>query len=228
MLYPKNGAAINIVDDMSLAMQFSYSQTCKVIYIGEAQNIPPQFVACPILLPPFEALNAEVDGNLQMYDQIYQNYLNSDKEVYDTVITILTSVFLGINVIFYIENSNEFHHRDELRKFFMTKFGICIGYQMENFFIAPNYIPIIQALLYEFMGEKLIDVNTVLLDIQYETLCMIPQWYPYAGFIFEKMFNDIGCVDMRELQLYWNYLHQFKRADGRVNAVIMKKGDDVK
>ena len=65
---------INVVTDIQLAMQFS--QQCKVLFIGELNNqLPPNFIEYSILLPPVEALEAEINGNIEVYYNIYSQYL---------------------------------------------------------------------------------------------------------------------------------------------------------
>ena len=139
--------SINIVSDLNLAIQCS-GQGCKVIYIGELNtNLPPQFITCPMLLPPYEALNAEVDGNMQLYNDIYCQYLNCTKECYDTFMTIITSLFRGDNIIFYIENGSNLSHEDFLMGYFLNRFGILVGSEKSNFNINPTFLPVLLALV---------------------------------------------------------------------------------
>ena len=212
--------SINIVDDLNLAIQCS-GQGCKVIYIGELNNnLPPQFITCPMLLPPYEALNAEVDGNMQLYNDIYCQHLNCTKECYDTFMTIIVSIFRGDNIIFYIENGSDLSHKDFLIGYFMNRFGILLGSENSNFSISPAFLPMLLALIYEFVGDKYIDPNYMLMQIDYNQLICIPQYYPFAGYLFEKLFADLGCANLEELKVYQDYLLKFKGDNGTYNLVI--------
>lgn len=214
---------INIVSDLNLAIQCS-GQGCKVIYIGELNNnLPPQFIMCPMLLPPYEALNAEVDGNMQLYNQIYCQYLDGTKECYDTILTIITSLFRGDNIIFYIENGSDLAHKDFLMSYFFNRFGIMIGAEGIMFQVLPEMAPILLALIYEFAGSKYIDPNEMLMEVRSELLLQIPTMYPFSGYLFQKLFNDIGCTNLDELNKYHNYLLRFKGENGTHNLVIKKE-----
>ena len=58
-----NKGTIYLVNDINLALQCSYNQGCKVIYIGELNmNLPKSFVSFGALLPPYDALNAEIES----------------------------------------------------------------------------------------------------------------------------------------------------------------------
>ena len=201
--------SINIVDDLNLAIQCS-GQGCKVIYIGELNNnLPPQFITCPMLLPPYEALNAEVDGNIQLYNDIYYTFM-----------TIIVSIFRGDNIIFYIENGSNLSHEDFLMGYFLNRFGILVGSEKSNFNINPSFLPMLLALIYEFVGDKYVDPNYMLMQIDYNQLICIPQYYPFAGYLFEKLFADLGCANLEELKVYQDYLLKFKGDNGTYNLVI--------
>ena len=215
--------SINIVSDLNLAIQCS-GQGCKVIYIGELNNnLPPQFITCPMLLPPYEALNAEVDGNMQLYSQIYCQYLNGTKECYDTIMTIITSLFRGDNIIFYIENGSQLSHKDFLMSYFWNEFGIMVGSETTNFQVNPATAPILLALIYEFAGSRYVDPNEMLMEIDDNLLIQIPIRYPFSGYLFEKLMNDTGCSSMDKLQKYHKYLWKFKGENGIHNLVIKKE-----
>ena len=76
----------------------------KLISLDEDNELgidPKCFISGSILLPPVEAIIAEVDGNEQKYDFIYSSHLNSDPVKEYIACLIALSRFSVSNVIFF-------------------------------------------------------------------------------------------------------------------------------
>lgn len=66
--------SLNVVTSIEMAINASYSS--KVLFIGELNNnIPNTFIPCSILLPPYNAINAEINGDIQSYTNEYTCHL---------------------------------------------------------------------------------------------------------------------------------------------------------
>ena len=106
----------------------------KILNLDEDTVIKnPAVVAASCLLPPPEALMAEVDGDEAMYDDIYWGYSNSDfiKNFYNT---ILASIYLGNHIMVYfppVEPGETSETVFKFRSMFEAMTGICLG-SVEN------------------------------------------------------------------------------------------------
>lgn len=139
-----------VMSDINLAIQASMNS--KVLYIGELnQNLPPSFIECSVLLPPYEALNAEIDGDMQMYDSIYNQYLTFSYQCFGMFATILVALKNGINITLYIEGGNELSHGKYILNYIQNTFGITVG----NEVIPFSYNPLLNwqtaSILYTYM-----------------------------------------------------------------------------
>lgn len=145
---------INIVTDINLAMQ--WSQQCKVLFIGELNSqLPPNFIEYSILLPPVEALEAEVNGDTQTYNYIYTQHLTYNPYCQEAIATILAAINRGVNIIFYIEEGNNLSHKEFLMSYFFNVFGITLGSDMTNFGYKCDYVGIINTVIYTWLGEQM-------------------------------------------------------------------------
>ena len=153
---------INVVTDIQLAMQFS--QQCKVLFIGELNNqLPPNFIEYSILLPPVEALEAEINGNIEVYYNIYSQYLTYTPYCQEAIATILAAISRGINVIFYIEEGDNLSHKKFLMDYFMNMYGILLGSETTKFCYDIRFEPIINTILYTWLGDAILPLQ-VLVD----------------------------------------------------------------
>lgn len=134
----------------------------KIIYIVEEPDhrlrMHPAIVTAGILLPPTDAINAELDDRLMEADMIYTNYLLSE-EVYQYIMIILAAAVLGtpIGILF---------GRDELNMQFPKLFidflykqhGLVIGIANKiNPYIEEQYMNVNLAILYR---NDIIDYKT--------------------------------------------------------------------
>lgn len=114
---------ITIVTDVNFAA--SQLQNSKVLYVGELNPQIQQynFIPCSVLLPPFEALNADINGNSALYKQIYMQYLTMNKYCFDMFATILVALYNGINITLFVEGG-ELSHAKFLAEYLIGTFGI--------------------------------------------------------------------------------------------------------
>lgn len=143
--------SINLVTDLQTAI-FAL-QSSRVIYIGELNPQIPQdyFITYSNLLPPYEALDAEIDGNMELYNQIYFTHLTQNEYCFQAFATILVALFKGVNVTLYIENGNSLAHAQFLLNYMQRTFGIICGTQQNMFAFDPNYSAQTAIILYSFL-----------------------------------------------------------------------------
>lgn len=211
---------INMVTDINLAMQ-CYSQGCKVIMIAECKDNIPGVINMPILLPPYEALCAEIDGDINSYTAIYYNYLLGTPEAYYSMLTIAMAVLRGVNIILYIENGDNLSHAKALSDFFEQKFGIHIGCQTSNFAINPEYIPVINILEFDYLGG---DANNLLTSIpDLSVINMIVSTFPIAYFVVDKIAKAVGVQDFNQLIMHHANLRSFVSPEGKISLVCKQE-----
>lgn len=152
MKQPKG--SLSVCADINYAMQFRYNNNVKILYIGEAiksNDLPQGFIPFSILLPPFEALQAEIDNNMQLYERIYTQHLLS-KDCVDAFATIATVIWAGKDVVLLVENGQVLQHMSFLIRFFIINLGLIPATPENRFSFDPAYAPIIALLLYGFNG----------------------------------------------------------------------------
>lgn len=110
--------------------QFTY--TCgKVIYIVEEPELKylnhPSIITAGSLLPPIEAIQLELDGNLDAANALYVQYLNSaEADPYVSIILAAAIKCIPIGIMF---GKDEMNQRFPLMlvNYLFNKFGIVLG-----------------------------------------------------------------------------------------------------
>ena len=142
--------SITVVTDINLAMQ--YSQVCKIVNVGELNPYTPkEFIEYSLLLPPYQALEAEINGDMAAYEMYYDNYLSTSEACFSAIASLIVAAYHGTNIIMYIEEGNNLSHKQFLIKYIYNRYGILLGSDNTVFEINPNYENIIRHLLYSFM-----------------------------------------------------------------------------
>jgi hypothetical protein len=99
----------------------------KIISMSEERDIDPRYVLSgTILLPPIEAIIAEVDGNEQKYDMIYSRYLFSSN-VKEYMASILAYLYKGGKLILYFPVKEYNNSINKLLGALLTMYGIHVG-----------------------------------------------------------------------------------------------------
>ena len=204
---------INIVTDINLAMQ--WSQQCKVLFIGELNSqLPPNFIEYSILLPPVEALEAEINGDTQTYNNIYTQHLTYNPYCQEAIATILAAINKGVNIIFYIEEGNNLSHKDFLMSYFFNVFGITLGSDITNFSYKWDYVGIINTIIYTWLGEKMMPFRDLMESVNgavnIKDICI-----RYGINAFERIAEENHlCMQENELMMW---IDNYKR---RLSTVL--------
>lgn len=165
-----NKGTIYLVNDLNFALECNYKLGYKVIYVGELNmNLPKTFISFGALLPPYDALNAEIDGDTQAYAYIYENYLNSNQVTYEIFASILVALYSGVNMLIYIEEGDNLSHLDFLLQYMQVKFGITVGTDVCPFTYNPMYDSYISMILYTYL-DGFITPETLLCNMPIDHL----------------------------------------------------------
>ena len=79
-----------------------------------------------VLLPPYESLSAKIDGEDQIAEQIYFEYLDRQMQITSQ---LLAALHMGKQLMFYVdpESSLQLGYASTFVKYFAMRFGIIIG-----------------------------------------------------------------------------------------------------
>lgn len=182
--------SIYLVNDINLALECQYKQGCKVIYIGELNmNLPKSFVSFGALLPPFDALNAEIDGDMASYAYIYENYLNSSQVSYEIFASIIVALYSGANLLIYIEEGDNLSHLNFLLEYLQVKFGITVGTDVSPYMYNSMYDSFISMILYTYL-DGFITPEQLLFNLPMEHL-MVYEMNPFFNDPVRKLMIQI-------------------------------------
>ena len=147
-----NKGSIYLVNDVNFALECNYKQGFKVIYVGELNmNLPKSFISFGALLPPIEALNAEIDGDMASYAYIYEAYFNSNRVVYEIFASIIVALYSGQNMLIYVEEGDNLSHLNFLLEYMQVTFGITVGTDVSPYMYNPMYDSFISMILYTYL-----------------------------------------------------------------------------
>lgn len=203
---------IYITNDINLCL--SNLNMCKTIIIAdEPDNYRiPQAVGGSLLLPPYEAMSALVDGEENIFKSIYMDYLNNNLSVYKFINIILQALIAGTNIIFLID-SEGINFEIVLREYFMASFGIIIGDSGHVFSCDITYTPVILNRLY------------ISDDISKETYLTL---YPYEADIDPFFVNKLSLefnMKFKDIVTAHNYFKRYSKVlknGGIIRGVVRR------
>ena len=203
---------IYITTDINLCL--SNLNMCKTIIIAdEPDNYRiPQAIGGSLLLPPYEAMTALIDGNDAEFNMGYMDYLNNNPSVYKFINIILQALIAGTNIIFLID-SEGINFELSLREFFMTSFGILIGDSSHVFSYDITYTPIILNRLY------------ISDDISKETyLTLYPNDMDIEPFFVSKLSYEFNIIlnDIRIANEYFKKYSKVLKNGGIIRDVVSR------
>ena len=141
---------IDITDDIQIIQNiiFGTPEDKGVLIVNLDEDIRmehPSVVGGGCLLPPPEALEAEINGDGALYDQIYTKWMFSSY-VYQYMTVLITALYKGRNIIIYAPDlrNRESVTVSKLMMQFYENFGLKIGILNTNdqFQYNPAFIPI--------------------------------------------------------------------------------------
>ena len=144
------------------------------------------------LMPPYEAMSAAINGDINAYLGIYTTYLNSPEVVSNTT-KIMKLLYLGFNVVIFIpSNVIEFGYHNIVIDNFRSAYGIgieCINrpYQYDERYDQGNL-----DLMYMFDALTIDEYAT-----SEEFARVIPDQ------ILDKIFNQLGLFTMEAKEQFF-------------------------
>lgn len=132
----------------------------KVIYISDEPN--QRYSSCPgvvtagVLLPPIDAIHAELDGDLIASQGMYSAYLQSEG-VFQHLSVILAAIMQAPVGIMFGKDELNMNFPRFLMEFLYSRFGLVVGTEKNPSYIEDVFMPYNLALLYV---SNLIDYRT--------------------------------------------------------------------
>ena len=125
----------------------------KVIYIADEPGVKfnshPAITTAGILLPPIDAIQAELDGNLAVAETIYSQYLlNTEANIYINILLAAAIQQVPVGIMFGRDELN-MQFPKMLIDFLYRNYGMVIGVANKlSPYIEVEYMPIVLAILY--------------------------------------------------------------------------------
>jgi len=203
---------IYITYDMNLCL--ANLGTCKTIVVADEPDIynSPGKIGGSILVPPYEALAAIIDGDEEKFRYEYLNYLNTNLTANKFINILLQALMAGTNMIIILDREGPKFDM-VLKEYFMMFFGIVLGDESNAFQFDLNYIPAILNRLY--MDDD-IPVNNF--------LQLYPENLPYDPVILRKMAFDynVPFVNDYETGIYFNKMSKIMKNGGLIRNVVQR------
>lgn len=181
---------IYITDDLQLVRNVP-DRTVKIISLDEENRISPNepnVIVGTCLLPPMEALIAEVDGDEDLYDAYYLNHLN-EPSIQEFIGAIISALYKGISLLMYAPMMKENIFVSKLRSHLWALYGIGIGIAGgEPCQFDPRCIPIWLNMIY---FANVIGPNEFLL------------YYPENAYMDDMIINKL-IVDIKPMAESYN------------------------
>ena len=84
----------------------AYNSGWRVVCITDASNdiksLMPEAIMASVFLPPYDAMELLMDGNVDGFNMVYSEYLYNTQEITMMIDIILAAMYKGINIILYI------------------------------------------------------------------------------------------------------------------------------
>lgn len=149
-----NGS-IYVTSDIDMALNLSTTHT--IICVSGETDQYQDFIRATnasigtILLPPYEAVAAKLDGNIEQFNNVYVSYLSQSEPLMFMSI-VLRALYNGKNILLYITKDElQMGYMNTLAQYFRYNFGIIFGSEHNQYYFDHNYLP--QALSIMYMND---------------------------------------------------------------------------
>jgi hypothetical protein len=127
------------ITNKSEVVQNAAYQNCRIVALVENLeqlnfNIDSSHVTIgSILLPPFYAVSAENDGNMEAFQNLYYQHLAS-KEADCFICVVLAALARGFNILFYVpKDESELAFTPALMQYMFNIYGVLVGSENNEF-----------------------------------------------------------------------------------------------
>ena len=197
---------IYVTTDINMVM--SCIGKCNIVRIGdEDQRLDDRFtIVGKVISPPYQALSAYLDNDINTFLSLYEQHLNS-KMCVQFISILFKALMNGNNLLLYLNNDEYEIYFGALMRHIANKYGVVIGTPNNSFEFNPNYIHVILSYLYDFE----------LLTVQ-EYLELYPQGIPLPSFVVQKLINEINPnIPNASIETYMEYFNNLKEMIKRNN-----------
>lgn len=205
---------IDVTDNLGLVQSIP-DTSVRIISLDEENRISPNnpnVIIGTCLLPPMEALIAEVDGDEDLYDIHYINHLNSPY-VQEFIGALISALYKGMSLLLYAPMMNENISIRKLRQHLWSLYGIMIGVAgLEPCSYDPRCVPIWLTMMYS--------ANVIYPE---EFLLYYPEDASINRVLIDKLMVDMrpvgNCYDDR-FKVIKKYQHSIKKNPKTQMAII--------
>lgn len=173
--------------------RFAYAcveQGFKVIILEDPveNNSIKKVVRGTAYLPRVEMFQALVNGDTEIFRNMYNEYLNSDEMVYQLTCTIICALYQGQSVAIYCpQNVLEIGFVEYLLDFFRYNLGLYIQVDPQHPFVYDSgKLPMLLSILYKY---------------EFITKEEFIMYLPYEFFNNKEIFKMLGVNQFEEQQL---------------------------
>lgn len=197
-----------------------------VINIGE--NLPEYermgVIGGELFMPNIDSINHLLDGDMNIFNEIYYRYLATTPEVENLFAYIIKGLCTGMKIMLYISKDEfETGYAFSLCAYIQSIYGISVAFnspqQQIPFLYNNNFDHIICDLLFRY---DLINVQ--------ELMMLFPPKIHFSPLVTRKLLNEFpininGAKTLAEIEIcYFNYKERIKNA-GRFLTPLLTKGD---
>lgn len=131
-----------LVTDHNMIPNLAYQSRIVSITEGNPFGNAIQVVEASVLMPPYQAMLAHVDGDMNRFKMEYMNYLISTEAVRTLVAIIGKALLQGVNITLFVPKDEAQLFVDILLEYMAGTFGIGVGTQNSHFALS-GYAPIL-------------------------------------------------------------------------------------
>lgn len=220
--------SIYLVTDFDMANASALNGS-KVLFVGELnRQIPDYFIAASVLLPPYESVSAEIDGNIDAANYIYEQYLDTSEPCFGMFATILVALYNGVNIVLYIDGGHDLSYINVLLKYFDVRYGLRIGTQFQPFSYVEAFNPQTAVILYSYL-DGFIDEYKLMMNIPDLSIIKIMSNHPYLRFIDKlKARFDLYQMGIDELIIWLHHYREASLSYGNVepgSMITLEEGE---
>lgn len=155
--------------DINLVNQ-AMIQGFKIIFLGDPISLDPaykeKFVVSTSLIPDYQAMSLQVEGNTDAFIQMYMASLNS-KSAMEMMSVILVCLYKGTNIMFYLPpEASGLNYIQYLLQYIEFNFGITTQTNTSKYMFNPEFFGRIIELLYlnDLVSAQEYLINSTSLD----------------------------------------------------------------
>lgn len=127
-----------LVTDHNMIPNLAYQSRIVSITEGNPFGNAIQVVEASVLMPPYQAMLAQVDGDMNRFKIEYVNYLMSTDAVRALLAIIGKALLQGVNITLFVPKDEAQLFIDILLEFMVGAFGIVVGTQNRPFALLGN------------------------------------------------------------------------------------------